>query len=339
MTETLFEFDERNYLQCQNAYRGARNQEYYLGDYSIEGGSTIDVRAERESIGASSIINLKSSTRLFFRRTWAHIRQDPTDVTVLWFVRRGRLCVSHQSGYTIAAAGDCVTTKSLTPFFIECQPGEEGVHEVLHVIVPTHLVRRYVAAEVATGFTIPGSQREAALAEDILTYLFENAGVFSEEAAGRLLESVIALFSGSMQAGDRAGAGPRTISDRRLGEVLRYIENHLSDPGLSVAKVAEGCGISPRYTSYLLKLHGTPFSSYVWEQRLKLAAQWIEAARDEDLSISEIAYRVGFKSPAHFSRMFKRVYKVSPSRYRANCASGADRERGTSFAGGAKLLQ
>jgi AraC-like DNA-binding protein len=38
------------------------------------------------------------------------------------------------------------------------------------------------------------------------------------------------------------------------------------------------------------------------------------------ISISEIAYAVGFKSPAHFSRMFKRVYARNPSDYRAEAA-------------------
>jgi AraC-like DNA-binding protein len=35
------------------------------------------------------------------------------------------------------------------------------------------------------------------------------------------------------------------------------------------------------------------------------------------VSISEIAYSVGFKSPAHFSRMFKRVFDMNPREYRA----------------------
>jgi AraC-like DNA-binding protein len=37
--------------------------------------------------------------------------------------------------------------------------------------------------------------------------------------------------------------------------------------------------------------------------------------------VSEIAYRVGFKSAAHFSRMFKQKFKVSPRQYRTpDCA-------------------
>ncbi len=93
MTETLFAFDERNYLECQSAYRGDRNQEYYLGDYTIKAGSSIDVRADKKAVGSCSIIRLRSETALSFQRSWSHIREDATDVTVLWFVKRGRLSI------------------------------------------------------------------------------------------------------------------------------------------------------------------------------------------------------------------------------------------------------
>jgi AraC-like DNA-binding protein len=317
MTETLFAFDDRNYQDAQKAYRGAGNQEYYLGDYSIEAGSVIDVRAERKAVGSSSIIRLKSRTRLFFRRSWSHIREDPTDVAVLWFVKRGRLCVSHQSGYTTANAGDFVVTRSMTPFFIECQTDDDAAHETLHMIVPAHVLRRYIAQDVQTGFTITAGKREVEIAERILTDVFEDEGDITDESAQVLLDSALSVLCHTIQNLDSSSLPRQSVSDRRLQEVLRFIDIHISDPKLSAVMVAKGCGISPRYLSFLLKLHGTPFSTLVWDQRLKMAARWIGSAKARDISISEIAYRVGFKSPAHFSRMFKRTYNMSPRAYRA----------------------
>ena len=82
--------------------------------------------------------------------------------------------------------------------------------------------------------------------------------------------------------------------------------------------VAKGCGISPRYLSFLLRLKGTSFSELVWDQRLDKAREWLAASDPRDISISEIAYGVGFKSPAHFSRMFKRVFGVNPREFRGD---------------------
>jgi AraC-like DNA-binding protein len=329
MTETLFAFDERNYRDCQSGFRGEKKQEYYLGDYWIETGSVIDVRADRKAVGACSIICLTSRTRLFFRRTWSHIREDGTDVTVLWFVRRGRLCVSHQSGHTIARAGDFVVTKSSTPFFIECQPGETGpdedpVHEVLHVVVPSHVLRSYIPRDVTTGFAVPAGAREFVVAQHILTDLFEDEGALSGPVAQLLVDSALSVLAHAIRQRDTGAPQRLSVSDRRLEDVLRFIENHLSDPALSIVRVARGCGISPRYLSFLLKRHGTPFSTLVWEERLRLSARWLASSKPGEVSVSEIAYKVGFKSSAHFSRMFKRAYGTSPRAWRQGGDGAAD---------------
>jgi AraC-like DNA-binding protein len=106
--------------------------------------------------------------------------------------------------------------------------------------------------------------------------------------------------------------------------------------------VAKGCGISPRYLSFLLRLKGTSFSELVWEQRLEKARNWLSSSDPRDISISEIAYGVGFKSPAHFSRMFKRVFKVNPREFRGECAEHGAIEGDDAFAQiarGSELLQ
>ena len=338
MTETLFVFDERNYQNCQSAFRGARNQEYYLGDYSIEGGSVIDVRADKKAVGSCSIIRLRSKTRLTFRRSWSHIREDATDVTVLWFVKRGRLCVSHQSGYSVAKAGDFLITKSMTPFFIECQTDDESVHEVLHVVVPTHVLRRFFPYEVRTGFSVSAAGHEFVVAEHILTDVFEDRGELADPTAQLLLDSALSVLSEAIKGRDVRPPVRQSVSDKRLQDVLTFIEIHVSDPKLSITTVAKGCGISHRYLSFLLKVHGTPFSTLIWEKRLKMASRWLCSSKPSEVSVSEIAYRVGFKSPAHFSRMFKRVFKVSPREYRSSDSAAAVHQHKEQFAG-ASLLQ
>jgi AraC family transcriptional activator of tynA and feaB len=332
--ETLFVFDKRNYLDCQNAFRGPRNREYYQGEYTIEAASVIDVRADRKAVGACSIIRLRSKSKLSFRRTWTHIREDGTDVAVLWFVKRGRLSVSHQCGQTVANPGDFLVTKSMTPFTVECLTGDDSTHEVLHLIVPAHMLRKLIPQDVKTGFCIPARGRNFSIAERILTDIFEDPGELKETVAQMLVDSALSVLCEAIK--DEASSAPQrqTLSDKRLNDVLRYIETHLSDPKLSIATVAAGCGISPRYLSLLLKLHGTPFSTLVWDKRLKTAGQWLMASKAGEASVSEIAYRVGFKSAAHFSRMFKREFKLSPRQYRSSGLPQAPRDLPTLVANG-----
>lgn len=50
--------------------------------------------------------------------------------------------------------------------------------------------------------------------------------------------------------------------------------------------------------------------------RLKKAALLI---RESNLSISEVAYRVGFKDTSHFTKVFKKQYGKSPTDYKITC--------------------
>lgn len=344
MAETLFSLDARNFRDCQRVFRGERDQEYYRGDFWIEDASKIDVRSERRAVGPISIIRQRSATNLFFRRSRQHIREDATDLSIIWFVKRGELVLSNQCGNKIAHAGDLAITRSMSPFFIECRTDGSGMHEMLHVTVPTHLLRTYLKADLSTGLVMPRERAEFAFAESILNDVFTDDGRLAENSARLLVESALGLIGNAVTAGSEAPPARESIAERRLRDVLRFIEVHLSDPQLSTAMVAKGCGISPRYLSFLLRLKETSFSELVWEQRLDMAKSWLATSDPRDISISEIAYNVGFKSPAHFSRMFKRVFGVNPREYRGECAEaeGASDSPANGFAPlseGSTLLQ
>jgi len=348
MAETLFSLNKRNYRDCQDVFRGDRQQEYYRGDFWVEDASTIDVRSERKTVGAISIIKQRSATNLFFRRTRQHIREDATDLSILWFVKHGKLAFSNQCGNKVAVPGDFAITRSMSPFFIECQTDDESVHEFLHVTVPTHILRAHIPQDFSTGLFMAVERPELAIAENIFTDVFEDDGALGEESARQLVDTALAVIGNAVRASDEAANSRQTIADRRLQDVLRFIEVHLSDPQLSTAMVAKGCGISPRYLSFLLRLKGTSFSELVWEQRLEKAKDWLASSDPRDISISEIAYGVGFKSPAHFSRMFKRVFGVNPREFRSECGERevpAPRHEETAseslgnYPGGSKLLQ
>lgn len=321
MTETLFSFDKRNYRECQQKFRGTRDQEYYLGDFWIDDAPNVDVRSERKTVGPVSIIKQRSAANLFFRRSRQHIREDATDLSILWFVKHGELAFSNQCGNKVAKPGDFVITRSMSPFFIECRTDTDTVHEVLHITVPTHILRSYIQQDFSTGLFMPMERAELAIAENILTDVFEDDGALGEESARLLVETAFGLIGNAVRATEDVQPARQSIAERRLEEVLRFIEVHLSDPQLSTAMVAKGCGISPRYLSFLLRLRETSFSELVWEQRLAKAKDWLASSDPRDISISEIAYGVGFKSPAHFSRMFKRVFGANPREYRGECSA------------------
>ena len=82
----------------------------------------------------------------------------------------------------------------------------------------------------------------------------------------------------------------------------------------SVGYCAEQLHLSPKYFGDVVKKEtGKTAQEYI---QLKLIDFAKERIFDTTKSISEVAYELGFKYPAHFTRMFKQHVGYSPTAYR-----------------------
>ncbi|KAB8330644.1 helix-turn-helix domain-containing protein [Scytonema tolypothrichoides VB-61278] len=103
------------------------------------------------------------------------------------------------------------------------------------------------------------------------------------------------------------------LSKRKLREVLDYINNNL-DRELTITELAELVQMSYYYFIRLFKQStGLTPHCYIVQQRLELAKQLLHST---DLSILEIAYRVGFSCQSRFATVFHQYLKISPRQYR-----------------------
>jgi AraC-like DNA-binding protein/ligand-binding sensor protein len=97
-----------------------------------------------------------------------------------------------------------------------------------------------------------------------------------------------------------------------------YIEKHKSEE-LSLADVAKAAGASVfHFCKVFHKTTGLKFTDYVARVRLEDARTRL---LNPSLRVSEIAYDVGFQSLTQFNRTFKRVFRQSPSEFRARLSS------------------
>lgn len=84
---------------------------------------------------------------------------------------------------------------------------------------------------------------------------------------------------------------------------------------LTAKDISEHTSIGERYLRKLFGCHlGMPPMEYVNQLRINKSSELI---RDTDLSIKEICFACGFKSPQYFSRLFKRHTGISPKEIRA----------------------
>lgn len=110
----------------------------------------------------------------------------------------------------------------------------------------------------------------------------------------------------------------RDIREEQTSTVIdrakQYIRQHFAED-LSLEEAAETVHLNPFYFSKLFKQHvGETFIDYLTGLRIDRAKQLME---EQDLSLKEVSYQVGYKDPNYFSRVFKKVTGVAPSEYRS----------------------
>ena len=104
-----------------------------------------------------------------------------------------------------------------------------------------------------------------------------------------------------------------SIDDAFLRKFAEQIEAVYADPEYNVEKLSETLGLSRGHLHRKIKeLTGTAPVEFLRTYRLNKATQLL---RQNAYTVSEVAYRTGFSSPAYFSKCFKAVYGVTPTEY------------------------
>jgi AraC family transcriptional regulator len=146
------------------------------------------------------------------------------------------------------------------------------------------------------------------------------ADIQSGLPAGKLYgESLLTALAVHLQR--RYGVAPpkdektrNGLPKTRLNRVLEYIEANLHQD-VALTALAETAGMSPHYFSEMFR-QSTDFSphQYVLRRRIERARKLLHDAR---VSVFEAGVRSGFSEPSHFTKMFRRIVGVTPTRYRA----------------------
>jgi AraC family transcriptional regulator len=108
----------------------------------------------------------------------------------------------------------------------------------------------------------------------------------------------------------------------RFPDVVAWIEQQLDqqlEQPLTLEQVAAQAGLSPYHFSRLFTARmGRSVMAHVRGRRLVRAARRL--CHEADLPLVELAFDCGFESQEAFTRAFKRVFGVSPGRFRSGFA-------------------
>ncbi|MDR2037216.1 MAG: response regulator [Bacteroidales bacterium] len=102
-----------------------------------------------------------------------------------------------------------------------------------------------------------------------------------------------------------------SVDSRFMDSVYKYINDHLADPDLNMDDFCKEIGMSrSNFYRKIKTLSDLTSNELIRNTRLQFAAKYI---RETDMSISEIAYNVGFSSPSYFTKTFRTYFKMAPS--------------------------
>ncbi len=103
------------------------------------------------------------------------------------------------------------------------------------------------------------------------------------------------------------------VSDRMIDNVLSDIREHYMED-ISLTSLSAKYNISMGHLSKLIKEQlSVNFSDYIASLRIQRAK---ELLRDDSLSIQKISEIVGYNDYFYFTKVFKKVEGISPSKYR-----------------------
>ena len=105
-----------------------------------------------------------------------------------------------------------------------------------------------------------------------------------------------------------------SLDEKLIRDATKYVEDNLDNADISVETMAAELGMSRvhLYKKLTAITDLTP-SEFIRQIRLRYAEQLL---RKSQLTVAEVAYKVGFNNPRYFSKYFKEMYGMIPSEYK-----------------------
>ena len=107
--------------------------------------------------------------------------------------------------------------------------------------------------------------------------------------------------------------GPPRLTDDQLRRAIDYVHDHIGE-ALDLGSISRAAGLSAFHFARLFKAAtgDSPFQ-FVTRTRMERAKELLRKTR---LRIADIAERVGYQQPSHFSGRFRSLLGCSPDAYR-----------------------
>lgn len=254
-------------------------------------------------LGSLDICTLSAPLH-YWERTPRHLRSGPDEDLWLGFTRHGYGELEQGGRRAKLSAGSLMLYDASQTFRFSL--GGSDIHLVR---IPRHLL----------SFRLPGVEKLTAqvlddrrpgvvpLREMLLQAAATPPGLQDAEISKRFSQTMLDLLVLSLELQDLE----KTNAELDLyARVMNYIRLHLSDPNLTIERIAQAHHVSTRTITRAFARHQKTPVSVIWQERLQASREAIENGHVR--SVSQVALDHGFSDFSHFSHAFRKAFGVAP---------------------------
>ena len=270
---------------------------------------------EIRQVGALRLTKFSSSPLSFWKWPADTVSAENRSCIVITQIAGARRYLQN-GAEVLLKAGDSTVIDTGTPWSSSC--GMDCVR--LYLRVPRWMMEdRLQTSEIPIAEKIAGGSRIGAVLARISQSLYDEAGRMEEEERTAALDAYFHTLGACLGRSEAAVAR----SSELLGQILRYVDDHLGE-SMTPVEVAAAVEISPRHLHRVFAATGKTLGDYVRARRLEQCRADLVNPRLHEKTITDIAFFWGFSDAAHFSHSFRKQFGVSPRAFRAT----GDKRRG-----------
>lgn len=286
---------------------------YVNVDVDAENRSDYDGFIRQAQFGAVTMTDVLLSEQRILRRP-RHIAKLDKDCYYVAFMQQGKVNILQHGQTLVTSVGVGAIFSASESYDLECL----GKVRSLYLEIPRdEFAARLKNDRIPVVATMGTGQGLGRIAAEFCTVLATQGSSLEDPARERLGKELIDVLALALDLGDREEPGANhSVRVTQLRSVQAWIEDHLSDPKLNPDMIAKANGFSLRRLHYLFSFTDMSASEWIWDRRLQRCLDVLMRPELCDLSVTEVAFRLGFNSSSHFSTAFKRKFGVTPSEVR-----------------------
>ena len=185
---------------------------------------------------------------------------------------------------------------------------------VLVLRIPRAQMQPYIACpEALASRAVSAGSTAGALVSRFLQDLWSSCqDVGFAELAPRFTGIALQMIGSAYAALPEAKADRSSLTMRHRVRIRRHIEERLCEPDLTPSSIAAALHITPGYLHRLFSGDDEPVARYILRRRLEECHRALCDRMQAGASVTSIAFAHGFNSLAHFCRVFRDRYGLTP---------------------------